>query len=262
MSEQRLRIDREHDGKVAVVTLTRPDKHNALDRPMFDAIDAAALELRSLAESSEIEAVVLQGEGKSFCSGLDVTAMLAGGDFAGAVDELLSKRAGDLANFAQRVAYHWKAIPVPVIAALHGNVLGGGLQISLGADVRIATPDAKLSIAEVRWGLIPDMALTTSLPQLIGIDHAKELTWTGRVISGEEAAAIGLVTRTAADASAEALALAGEIAQKSPMAIRRAKRLYDEVWEASDVQRLATEERLQREILEQFAAAAAAAQNE
>lgn len=149
-----------------------------------------------------------------------------------------------------------------MIAALHGNVLGGGLQISLGADVRIATPDAKLSIAEVRWGLIPDMALTTSLPQLIGIDHAKELTWTGRVISGEEAAAIGLVTRTAADASAEALALAGEIAQKSPMAIRRAKRLYDEVWEASDVQRLATEERLQREILEQFAAAAAAAQNE
>lgn len=260
MSEQRLRIDREHDGKVAVVTLTRPEVHNALDRPMFDAIDAAALELRALAEANEIEAVVLRGEGKSFCSGLDVKAMLSGGDFAGAVDELLSKRAGDLANFAQRVAYHWKAVPVPVIAALHGNVLGGGLQISLGADIRIATPDAKLSIAEVRWGLIPDMALTTSLPHLIGIDHAKELTWTGKVISGEQAAQIGLVTRTAEDAFAEALALAGEIAQKSPMAIRRAKRLYDEVWEASDVQRLATEERLQREILEQFAAAAAAAQ--
>lgn len=260
MSEQRLRIDREHDGKVAVVTLTRPEVHNALDRAMFDAIDAAALELRALAEADEIEAVVLQGEGKSFCSGLDVKAMLSGGDFAGAVDELLSKRAGDLANFAQRVAYHWKAIPVPVIAALHGNVLGGGLQISLGADIRIATPDAKLSIAEVRWGLIPDMALTTSLPHLIGIDHAKELTWTGKVISGAEAATIGLVTRTADDAGAEALALAGEIVGKSAMAVRRAKRLYDEVWEASDVQRLATEERLQREILEQFAAAAAAAQ--
>lgn len=262
MSEQRLRIDREHDGKVAVVTLTRPEKHNALDRAMFDAIDAAALEVRALAEAGEIEAVVLQGEGKSFCSGLDVTSMLGGGDFAGAVDALLSKRAGDLANFAQRVSYHWKAVPVPVIAALHGNVLGGGLQISLGADVRIATPDAKLSIAEIRWGLIPDMALTTSLPHLIGIDHAKELTWTGRVISGEEAATIGLVTRTAEDASAEALALAGQIVQQSAMAVRRAKRLYDEVWEASDVQRLATEERLQREILEQFAAAAAAAQQD
>jgi enoyl-CoA hydratase/carnithine racemase len=261
MSEQRLRIDREHDGKVAVVTLTRPDKHNALDRAMFDAIDAATLELRTLAEADEIQAVVVQGEGKSFCSGLDVASILGGGgDFVSSVEEMLSKRSGDLANFAQRVAYHWKAIPVPVIAALHGNVLGGGLQIALGADIRIATPDAKLSIAEIRWGLIPDMALTTSLPHLIGIDHAKELTWTGRVVRGDEAARLGLVTRTADDASADALALAADIASKSPIAIRRAKRLYDEVWEASDVQRLATEERLQREILEQVAAAAAAAQ--
>jgi enoyl-CoA hydratase/carnithine racemase len=259
MSEQRLRIDREHDGKVAVVTLTRPEKHNALDRAMFDAIDAAIGEVRGLADAGTIEAVVLRGEGKSFCSGLDVAAILGGGgDFVSSVEAMLSKRAGDLANLAQRVAYHWKSIPVPVIAALHGNVLGGGLQIALGADIRIAAPDAKLSIAEIRWGLIPDMALTTSLPQLIGIDHAKELTWTGRVVRGDEAAQLGLVTRTADDAFSEALALAGDIASKSPIAIRRAKRLYDEVWEASDVQRLATEERLQREILAQVAAAAAA----
>lgn len=261
MTEQRLRIDHEHDGKVAVVTLTRPEKHNALDRAMFDAIDAAATQLRERAAAGEIEAVVFRGEGKSFCSGLDIASMLGGGaDFGSAIDEMLSKRAGDLANFAQRVAYHWKAIPVPVIAALHGNVLGGGLQISLGADLRIASPDAKLSIAEIRWGLIPDMALTTTLPHLIGIDHAKELTWTGRVVLGDEAARIGLVTRTADDPYADALALAGEIVGKSPLAIRRAKRLYDEVWEASDVQRLATEERLQREILEQVTAAAKAAQ--
>ncbi len=184
--------------------------------------------------------------------------MLGGGtDFATATSALLERNAGDLANLVQRVGYHWRAVPVPVIAALHGNVLGGGLQIALGADVRIAAPDAKLSIAEVRWGLIPDMALTTALPRLIGIDHAKELTWTGRTISGEEAARIGLVTRTAENPAAEALALAGEIVQKSPLAVRRAKRLYDEVWEASDADRLATEERLQREILEQVAAAAA-----
>ncbi|MEH3053387.1 MAG: crotonase/enoyl-CoA hydratase family protein [Patulibacter minatonensis] len=258
MSDQRLRIDREHDGKVAVVTLTRPEKHNALDRAMFDAIDGATREVRALAEANEIEAAVLCGEGKSFCSGLDIAAVLGGGqDFATATAALLEKEVGDLANLVQRVGYHWRAVPVPVIAALHGNVLGGGLQIALGADLRIATPDAKLSIAEVRWGLIPDMALTTALPRLIGIDHAKELTFTGRNVSGEEAARIGLVTRTAEDATAEALALAGEIVQKSPLAVRRAKQLFDEVWELGDADRLATEERLQREILAEVAAAAA-----
>lgn len=258
MSEQRLRIDREADGRVAVVVLTRPEKHNALDRPMFDAIDAATRDIRALAEAGEISAVVLRGEGKSFCSGLDVQAIIGGGgDFASSTAALLEKNAGDVANLVQRVGYHWKAVPVPVIAALHGNVLGGGLQIALGADIRIATADAKLSIAEVRWGLIPDMAITTALPKLIGIDHAKELTFTGRNISGADAAAIGLVTRTAEDPAAEALALATEIAEKSPLAIVRAKRLYDEVWELGDEARLATEERLQREILDAVSAAAA-----
>jgi enoyl-CoA hydratase/carnithine racemase len=262
MSEQRLRIDREAEGRVAVVVLTRPEKHNALDRPMFDAIDAATVEIRSLAEAGEISAVVLRGEGKSFCSGLDVAAIIGeGGDFAASTSALLEKNEGDIANLVQRVGYHWKRVPVPVIAALHGNVLGGGLQIALGADIRIAAPDAKLSIAEVRWGLIPDMALTTALPKLIGIDHAKELTFTGRNVSGAEAAQIGLVTRTAEDPAAEALALATEIAGKSPLAIERAKRLFDDVWESSDEDRLATEERLQREILEAVAAAAASAQS-
>lgn len=259
MSEQRLRIDREADGRVAVVVLTRPEKHNALDRAMFDAIDAATVEIRGLAEAGEISAVVLRGEGKSFCSGLDIAAILGGGgDFASSTAALLEKNEGDIANLVQRVGYHWKAVPVPVIAALHGNVLGGGLQIALGADIRIAAPDAKLSIAEIRWGLIPDMALTTSLPKLIGIDHAKELTLTGRNISGADAAVIGLVTRTADDPAADALALAIEIADKSPLAVRRTKALYDAAWEATDQERLETEERLQREILEQVAAAAAA----
>jgi enoyl-CoA hydratase/carnithine racemase len=259
MSDERLRIDREAEGRVAVVVLTRPEKHNALDRPMFDAIDQATRDIRALAEAGEIGAVVLRGEGKSFCSGLDVAAIIgSGGDFSTATAALLEKDPGDIANLVQRVGYHWKAVPVPVIAALHGNVLGGGLQIALGADIRIATPDAKLSIAEVRWGLIPDMGLTTSLPKLIGIDHAKELTFTGRNVSGEEAARIGLVTRTAEDPAVEALALATEIAGKSPLAITRAKALFDEVWEQTDEERLATEERLQREILEAVAAAAAA----
>ncbi len=259
MSEDRLRIDREHEGRTAVVTLTRGSKHNALDRAMFEAIDAATLEVRALAEAGEIEAVVLCGEGKSFCSGLDIAAMFSGGgNFAEVVETLLEKEEGEIANLVQRIGYRWRAVPVPVIAALHGNVLGGGLQIALGADIRIAAPDATLSIAEIRWGLIPDMAITPALPRLIGIDHAKELTFTGRGISGTEAAQIGLVTRTAEDPRAAAIELAGEIVGKSPLAIRRAKALYDGVWEASDEERLATEERLQREILEQVAAAAAA----
>ncbi|MDO9354671.1 MAG: crotonase/enoyl-CoA hydratase family protein [Solirubrobacteraceae bacterium] len=259
MSEQRVRIDREAEGRVAVVVLTRPEKHNALDRPMFDAIDAATREIRALAEAGEISAVVLRGEGKSFCSGLDIQAIIGdGADFAGSTTALLEKDAGDIANLVQRVSYHWKAVPVPVIAALHGNVLGGGLQIALGADIRIAAPDAKLAIAEIRWGLIPDMAITPALPKLIGIDHAKELTLTGRNVTGTEAAQLGLVTRTAEDPAAEALALATEIASKSPLAVTRAKQLFDEVWEATDEQRLATEERLQREILDHVADAAAA----
>jgi enoyl-CoA hydratase/carnithine racemase len=259
MPEQRLRIDREADGKVAVVVLTRPEKHNALDRAMFDAIDAATVECRALAEAGEIHAVVLRGEGKSFCSGLDIAAIVGdGADFAGSTSALLERNEGDLANLVQRVGYHWRAVPVPVIVAIHGNCLGGGLQIALGGDIRIATPDAKLSVAEVRWGLIPDMAITTALPRLIGIDHAKELTFTGRNISGADAATIGLVTRTAEDPAAEALALATEIAGKSPLAITRAKLLFDSLWEADDEERLATEERLQREILDAVSAAAAA----
>src|SRR6195952_281125 len=259
MSAHRLVIEHALDGQVAVVTLDRTEKHNALDRPMFDALDAAINELKARAESGEIRVVVLRGAGRSFCSGLDIAAIVGGGDdFGASTEALLEKRDGDLGNLVQRICYGWRDIGVPVIAAIHGNCLGGGLQIALGADIRIATPDAKLAVAEVRWGLIPDMAITTALPRLIGIDHAKELTFTGRNVSGEDAERIGLVTHLASDPAAEALALATEIAAKSPLAITRAKLLFDTVWDADDEERLATEERLQREILAAVSAAAAA----
>ena len=125
-------------------------------------------------------------------------------------------------------------MPAPVIAAIHGNCFGGGLQIALGADIRIAAPDAKLSIMEVKWGLVPDMAITQTLPRLVPIDVAKELTFSGRIVSGSEADALGLVTRTSDDPLASALTLAGEIAQKSPDAVRAAKRLFDETWVDDD----------------------------
>jgi enoyl-CoA hydratase/carnithine racemase len=134
---------------------------------------------------------------------------------------------------------------VPVIAAIHGNCFGGGLQIALGADVRFATPDARLSVMEVKWGLIPDMSITRTLPRLVGIDVAKELTYTGRVISGEEAHALGVVTHLSDDPLGSARELAMEIASRSPDAVRSAKRLFDEAWTGSPEETLALEAELQ-----------------
>lgn len=215
-------------GGVATVTMVRSDKHNALDQAMFDGLTNAAAQL---AGDASVRAVVLHGEGKSFCSGLDVASFMSG---SGGTGVLLNRDEGRLASAAQRVTYDWSLVPAPVIAAIHGNCFGGGLQIALGADIRIAAPDAKLSVMEVKWGLVPDMGITQTLPRLLPIDVAKELTFTGRIVSGTDAAALGLVTRTDDDPLATALALAEEIAQKSPDAIRAAKRLYDETWESDD----------------------------
>ncbi len=225
---------------VATVTLTRPEKHNALDLPMFEAIIEAA---ERLASEPGVRAVVLHGEGPSFCSGLDLPSVMAAG-----LDVLVDRVRGDgggSPNFVQRPGYEWIRLPVPVIAAIHGNCLGGGLQIALGADIRFAAPDARLSLMEIKWGLVPDMSITRTLPRLVGIDVAKELTYTGRVISGREAHALGLVTHVAEDPLAAAQALATEIAGRSPDALRAAKRLLEESWNAPPEQTLALEAELQ-----------------
>jgi enoyl-CoA hydratase/carnithine racemase len=208
--------------------MVRADKHNALDLAMFEGLRNAAAQL---AQDASVRAVVLHGEGKSFCSGLDVASFMSG---QGGTGVLLDRTEGRLANLAQSVSYDWSLVPAPVIAAIHGNCFGGGLQIALGADIRIAAPDAKLSVMEVKWGLVPDMGITQALPRLVPIDVAKELTFTGRIVSGSDAAALGLVTRNSADPLASAMALAAEIAEKSPDAIRAAKRLYDQTWVSAD----------------------------
>ena len=213
---------------VATVTMARADKHNALDRAMFEGLMNAA---EQLAKDTTVRAVVLHGDGKSFCSGLDIASFMSG---QGGTGVLLERESDRQANFAQRVAYDWSLVPAPVIAAIHGNCFGGGLQIALGTDIRIAAPDAKLSIMEIKWGLVPDMGITQTLPRLIPIDIAKELTFSGRILSGSDASTLGLVTRTSDDPLASALALADEIAQKSPDAVRAAKRLYDETWVSDD----------------------------
>lgn len=226
-SSERVRVTVEDH--VATVTLTRADKHNALDGAMFQGIVAAAEEV---ARTPGVRVVVLHGEGKSFCSGLDIGALMSGNDPVGM--QALVERGGHKSNLAQRVATDWLDLPFPVIAALYGNVFGGGLQIALGADVRIAAPDAKLSVMEAKWGLVPDMGITSTLPKLVPIDVAKELTFTARVVSGAEADALGLVTRTADDPLAAAQELAREIAGRSPDAVRAAKRLYEETWNGAD----------------------------
>jgi enoyl-CoA hydratase/carnithine racemase len=228
---------------VAEVRLVRSGKHNALDGPMFLAVAAAAERLRS---EPGVRAVVLHGEGPSFCSGLDVASFMSGPISS---EDLLARSNGEVANLAQRVAYDWSLVPAPVIAAIHGACFGGGLQIALGADLRIAAPDARLSVMEIRWGLIPDMGITRFLPRLVRADVAKELVFTGRVVDGAEAAGLGLVTRTADDPLAAARELAAEIAGKSPDAIRRGKRLLDETWTGDVGEALMLESVLQTELL-------------
>ncbi len=227
---------------VAEVVLDRPEKHNALDWDMFCAIVAAAEEV---AATAGVRAVLLRGEGPSFCAGIDIGSL--GGE--NRMDDLLRREDGRRANLAQRAAIEWVDLPIPVVAALHGNVLGGGLQIALGADVRIAAPDARLSVMEAKWGLIPDMGFSVTAPRVLRADVAKELTWTARVVSGAEAAQIGLVTRADDDPLAAARALCAEIAGRSPDAARDAKHLVDATWDGAVDDTLALESELQRRLI-------------
>jgi enoyl-CoA hydratase/carnithine racemase len=223
MTEQRVTV-KVSDG-VADVRLTRPEKRNALDGAMFVALITAGERLKS---EPGLRAVVLSGEGPDFCAGLDFGwfRAMGGGERPG-VGVDVPPGHGPAKAAGQRAAYVWAEVPVPVIAAVTGNALGGGLQIALGADIRIVAPDARMSVMEIRWGLVPDMTGTQLLPELVGRDVAKELTFSGRVVSGEEAVALGLATRVDPDPRKAALELARSVADRSPHAIRAAKRLLD-----------------------------------
>jgi len=241
------------DGGVADVRMSRPEKMNALDQAMFEGLAGAA---RDLAANASVRAVVLSGEGRAFCAGLDFMSFMAmgsgersGGGGGGGTGTLLARSDESPANRAQLAAYAWTALPVPVIAAVHGVAYGGGLQIALGADIRIVAPDAKLSVMEIKWGLIPDMSGSQTLRHLVRLDVAKELTFTGRVVSGEEAVALGLATRVAEKPLDAALEMAREIASKSPDAIRAGKKLFEESWLGSRRDGFALEESLQRGLI-------------
>ncbi|MCZ6655775.1 MAG: crotonase/enoyl-CoA hydratase family protein [Gammaproteobacteria bacterium] len=233
-------------GGIADVRLNRPDKYNALSPDMFKAIIAAGEEL---AEARDVRVVVLSGNGRGFCAGLDMASMQGLAEAEGGGGGALLKRDDRPENHAQRPALIWKRLPVPTIAAIHGVAYGGGCQIAMGTDIRFAAPDAKISVMEIKWGLIPDMSITQTLRDVVPLDVAKELTFTGRILNGEEAKAVGLVTHVADDPLAAAMALAEEIASKSPDAVRAGKRLYETSWRADARTGLELESTLQMQLI-------------
>lgn len=214
------------DNGIADVRLNRPDKLNALDQAMFQGIVDAGEALKG---DPAVRVVVLSGEGRGFCAGLDFGSFqaMAGESSDRSGVSAIGQTDGRITHLGQQAAWVWQELSVPVIAAVHGAALGGGLQIALGADLRIVAPDAKLSVLEARWGLIPDMTGTVILPKLVGLDVAKDLTFTGRIVSGEEAVALGLATRLADDPRAAAFELAADLTTKSPDALREGKRLLN-----------------------------------
>ena len=239
------RVTVQIEGGVADVRLNRPEKMNALDPAMFAALVETG---EALAANPSVRAVVLSGEGRSFCAGLDFGAFQAmAGD--GGLDLGSKPRGERITNAGQQAAYVWAEMPAPVIAAVHGVALGGGCQIAVAADLRYCTADAKFSVLEIRWGLAPDMTGTQFLPRLVGLDVAKELTFTGRMVSGTEAVALGLATKVCEDPRAEALALAYEIAASNPEAVQGAKQLLNQAGLVSLADGFAAEERLIRRLI-------------
>ncbi|MEY4601590.1 MAG: hypothetical protein RLZZ201_1281 [Actinomycetota bacterium] len=229
-----------HEG-IAHVRLTRPDKRNALDDAMFQAIAQAGERVK---HDTSVRAVVLSGDGASFCAGLDFggfQAMGSGNSGDGSATAAGSMKDGRITHLAQQICWVWQEVPVPVIAALQGHALGGGMQLALGADIRIAHPDTKLSVREVHWGLTPDMTGTLMLSRLVRDDVMKELVFTGRVLPASEGAALGLVTKLSDTPVDDAMAMAREIAGRSPDAVRGAKQLINRLSNAGAAEHFAAE---------------------
>ena len=223
------RVSIEIKNGVADVRLVRADKMNALDAAMFEALVAAT---ERLSREKDLRAVVLSGEGRAFCAGLDMGRFAAmnetgGNGIPGGEKRDLAIRTHGLANFPQQAVWGWRQLPVPVIAAVHGVAFGGGFQLALGADMRFLSSDARMSIMEIKWGLVPDMAGTPILATLVRDDILRELTYTGRIFSAQEAQTYGLATRVCDDPRAAALEVALDIAGKSPDAVRAAKRMLN-----------------------------------
>ncbi len=249
MSE-RIKVDIK-DG-VADVRLVRTDKMNALDDAMFSALVDTAAELEA---NKSVRCVVLSGEGRAFCAGLDMSnfGQMASGERGSPTDGdgegRLEKRTHGIANRPQQAVWGWRQLRVPVIAAVHGVALGGGFQVMLGSDIRFVHPETKLSILEVKWGLVPDMSSTALMRLFARDDVVRELTYTGRIFSGTEAQELGFATHVSDTPLEDALTLAREIASKSPDAVQSAKKLYNDLPDRSDAEALLAESIVQDRLI-------------
>ena len=240
MSEERVSITI-NDG-IADVRMTRADKRNALDNAMFTALAAAGERLKT---EPGVRVVVLSGEGSSFCAGLDfatMSALAGGGERPAAADGNPGQmKEGFITHLGQQVCWVWQEVPVPVIAAVHGHAIGGGIQVALGADIRIVHPDTQMSVREIHWGLVPDMTGTMMLSQLVRADVAKELVLTARMFDGREAHALGIATRLSDNPYDDAMAMAREIAGRSPDAVRAGKALLNGLFNQGAAEQFAAE---------------------
>tara|TARA_R110002050_G_scaffold134721_18_gene257293 strand:- start:1425 stop:2246 length:822 start_codon:yes stop_codon:yes gene_type:complete len=218
------RVNYKVEQSIAYVTLNRADKHNGLDKQMIvDLVQAA----NKIKKDRSIRCVILQGAGSSFCAGLDFSYVSKNPSI---IAQFFIKLPWRKDNMFQRVAHVWRDLPVPVIAVVHGNCFGAGMQIILACDYRIAKPDANLSILEMKWGLIPDMSGMATLSRLTRVDIAQELTMTGRFFNGIEAKEYGLVSKVSETPLVEAQALATKICQQSPDAIAATKYIFKKTW--------------------------------
>lgn len=225
------RITTTIDGHIAEVQINRPEKKNALDLALFEELIEAGEILKT---QPELRAVILSGADGTFCAGIDTSSFM---EMATKIDairrDILTPEKGLSANRFQRPVTVWQELEIPVIAAIEGVAFGAGMQLALAADFRISAPDARFSIMESRWGLIPDMGITQSLPALLPADQAKELIMTGRILNADEALSLGLITRIESNPIASARLLAQTLAEKSPDVIRGAKKLVDHCWGGS-----------------------------
>lgn len=233
------------DSHVATVTLNRPEKLNAMDLSVFEGLIGLGEEI---AERDDVRAVVLQGAGRSFCTGIDLQSLMAEGLFMTRAFEVGENSP---ANFAQRAAVVWQELPQPVIAAVHGQCFGGGLQVALGADIRIGAPDVDMRVLEIKWGLVPDMGISQTALHIISADVLKLLTWTGRAVHAQEALRLGLLTEVHDDPQAAALALATDIATRSPDAVRGTKQLLNVAWRTHLAEAYGLEADIQRAVIGQ-----------
>ncbi len=234
----------EVDSHVANVTLNRPDKMNAVSLGMFAELGEIG---GRIAADRSVRVVVLSGAGENFCAGID-TAIFSK-DGLGIDASAMAPQAPSPANLFQRAAYVWREVPVPVLCVIHGVAFGAGMQIALGADIRYATPEARFSIMEAKWGLIPDLGISATARGVVPLDRIKELAFTARIVSGSDALRLGLITQLHDDPLAAARATADEIAAKSPSAVRAIKQLFDSGWNAPVAEALALEARLQMGLL-------------